>query len=222
MTRNNLEKLARRDRVVTVLMLLGLGMSVAIGSSIAFRAAPTHAQSLAGNQTGKDEWQSRYRGLRLQEARLEKTIELATKEYADANRRSYRRSGVRHFHRANVQLAKEELAKVRTDLVKIYDDARVEEVPLIWLYEVEDEKIDPSQVTGLGDYANERGFLGALATDANGEGTESDTSEDAGRNPIHLRDETPPASPDERDAVNFSYDAWRQDRGKYEGRVGVE
>lgn len=220
MTRNNLEKRAQRDGIVTVLTVLGLGMSFAVGSSLALRAGPTHAESLAEAQEKKEEWQSRYRGLRLQQARLEKTIDLATKEYADANRRSYRRSGVRHFHRANAQLAEKELEKIRVELEQIYDDARVEGIPLIWLYEVEDEKIDSSQVTGLGDYANESGFLGSVDTDDDREETESEGSENAGRNPIHLRDETPPASPDDdSDDVKFDYDTWRKDRAEYEGRA---
>jgi len=194
-------------------------MSFAVGSSLALRAAPTQAESLAEAREKKEEWQSRYRELRLQEARLEKTIDLATKEYADANRRSYRRSGVRHFHRANAQLATQELAKIRAELEQIYDDARVEEIPLIWLYEVEDEEIDSSQVTGLGDYPNENGFVGSVDSDDDREESESETSENAGRNPFHLQDETSPASADESDDVNFDYDAWRKNRAEYEGRA---
>ena len=68
-------------------------------------AGPSSAagQSEADDGELRAYWQGRYRKLRETEATLVQTVKLATKEYADSNRRSYRRSGVRHFHRTNAK-----------------------------------------------------------------------------------------------------------------------
>ncbi len=203
---------------ITIVSALGLWLPGVPG--IGVDAAAASAEDSGDMRILKQHWQDRYRALRLREARLEKTIDLATKEYADANRRNYRRSGVRHFHRTNAALAKNELAKVQKDLETIYDEARAADVPLIWLYEVEDETIDPDEVEGLGDYADGGRFFGP--SDA---AEDEDASEDDGRNPLYSRDsedEAPPAGYGESGTIEFDYEAWQEDRGKYEAQRGGE
>lgn len=91
----------------------------------------------------KATWQARYRNLRQAEVQLKRTIEDATKEYADANRRNYRRSGVRHAYQAQASNAKAELGRVEKEISGIYDEARRAGIPLTWLYEVEEETVTP-------------------------------------------------------------------------------
>ena len=162
-------------------------------------------------------WQARYRDLRMQAARLEVTIDLATKEYADANRRNYRRSGVRHFHRTNANEAKAELARVREKIASLRDEARTAGVPMSWLYEVEDEKIDLDRVQGLGDYANEGRFggKGAYAPETTDEDA-SALQDDGGRNPLYIEEPEPPAGLDDSKEKPFEYGDWLEDRGEYE------
>ena len=107
-----------------------LAIVTAAPSTILVGPSSAAAQSETGDAELRAYWQGRYRRLRNKEASLVQTVKLATKEYADSNRRSYRRSGVRHFHRTNANEAKAELAKVRAEIETIYDDARVAGVPV--------------------------------------------------------------------------------------------
>ena len=204
---------------------IALIFAAAIGSASA-APQPAFAQATAldhieGDEAAKAYWQGRYRNLRAKEARLAETVRLATKEYADANRRTYRRSGVRHFHRTNANEAKAELEIVRGELESIYDDARAAGVPLFWLDEVAEEPIDPSAVQGLGVYADDGPFGGKGAYAEEGEDDADEvgpSSDDDGRNPIYS-DESEgdePASLDDTESKRFDYDAWLRDRRTYE------
>ncbi len=166
-------------------------------------------------------WQGRYRKLRLEEARLVETERLATKEYADANRRTYRRSGVRHFHRTNANEARAELVRVRAELASIYDDARAAGIPVFWLDEVAEEPIDMNRVQGLGVYADDGPFggKGAYAEESEEGDDGGPISNDDGRNPLYSEEGEEgdePASLDDAEAKRFDYDAWLRDRRQYE------
>lgn len=188
-------------------------------------------------ETGEAElrafWQGRYRKLRHEEARLVETVKLATKEYADSNRRTYRRSGVRHFHRTNANEAKKELEAVRAEIAAMYEEASAAEVPIFWLDEVAEEPIGPGSVEGLGVYEDDGHFggKGAYAED----GDESDADPDAdpeasddGRNPLYSGegDESgggdEPASLEGDGTKKFDYEAWRANRSEYERKRAPE
>jgi hypothetical protein len=172
-------------------------------------------------------WQGRYRSLRQDEARLVETLRLATKEYADSNRRNYRRSGVRHFHRTNANEAKVELAKVREQIAACHDEVVAAGGMGAWLDEVDDEPIDPNAVQGLGVYRDD-GRFGGKGAYAEDEETKRRREEEAvpgdGRNPIYDSNEAdeaddsdePAAISDEQGNGGFNYDAWRKNRGEYE------
>lgn len=193
-------------------------------------------------ETGEAElrafWQGRYRKLRHEEARLVETVKLATKEYADANRRTYRRSGVRHFHRTNANEAKKELAVVRAEMAAMYDEASAAGVPIFWLDEVAEEPIGSGSVEGLGVYEDEGHFggKGAYAGDEDaGDGDEGDADADVdpeasddGRNPLYTGegDESgegdEPASFEGDGTKKFDYEAWRANRSEYERKRAPE
>ena len=159
----------------------------------------------------KREWQSRYRALRLQVARLELTADLATKEYADANRRNYRRSGVRHFHRENALRARIEAERVRKELGQLKETARAAELPRSWFDEVDEEPIDRGRLQALGDYREQGRFMSEEAPTGealDGAGASSPGSFDDGRNPLYE------ASPPSSDAIQplderpYTYEEW--------------
>lgn len=108
----------------------------------------------------KSYWQGRYRGLRMKEARLIETVKVSTKEYADSNRRNYRRSGVRHFHRTNANEAKAELRDVRRQIEALFGQVVEAGGSVNWFYEVDDDPIDPSRTSALGVYGDEGRFGG--------------------------------------------------------------
>ena len=154
-------------------------------------AGPSSAagQSEADDGELRAYWQGRYRKLRETEATLVQTVKLATKEYADSNRRSYRRSGVRHFHRTNANEAKAELKVVRAQIAAIYDDANAAGVPIFWLDEVAEELI---------------------GSDADRE------ADDDGRNPLYTGNDDEPASLEGDGSKKGDYEAWRANRAEYE------
>lgn len=221
-----------------VALLLAIGLAGAGFSLLLPGRAVAEVEDLAPL---KAHWQARYRSLRVEEARLVKTVELATKEYADSNRRTYRRSGVRHFHRTNANEAKAQLAIVREQIAALPDELRAAGGYQRWLDEVDDEAIDMDRVEGLGVYADdgEFGGKGAYSPDAQGE-LEEDAAriaEDDGRNPIHAGESDDsvdrtssdddlggPASADSDSGSQpgFDYESWRANRSGYEAKRAPE
>lgn len=198
-------------------------LAVAIGTAASFLLQPPVASAQAEDPAAlKAYWQNRYRDLRQDEARLVQTVKLATKEYADANRRSYRRSGVRHFHRTNANEAKKQLAEVRSQIESIYEQVVDAGGSMNWIYEVDDEGIDADDVQALGVYEDDGMFggKGAYAPSADEEALarEQDESEDEGRNPLYQQEDTDdePASLEDEGLSEYDYDAWRADRSDYE------
>lgn len=216
-TRTGRRNTRARRSIATCLLVIGLTVGAAI------LAGPPGAAADQASQDAelRSYWQGRFRKLRHDEARLAQTVALATKEYADANRRTYRRSGVRHFHRTNAREAQHELELVRAQLATIYDEARAAGVPAFWLDEVAEEKIHMDRVQGLGVYADDGPFggKGAYGPAADADDAAPDANDD-GRNPAHSGENEAggdrPASPDEAGAKRFDYEAWRKDRRQYE------
>jgi hypothetical protein len=232
--------IGRSNRVGRILGVLLLATCVAGALGLSLRPIAAAAES-GDLDAMKSHWQSRYRKLRVEEARLVETLRLATKEYADSNRRNYRRSGVRHFHRTNANEAKKQLAITRTQIESMRSDIVAAGGSVHWLDEVDDEPIDPSRVEGLGVYEDEGRFGGKgayapqpdenddadvpAAGDGPGAGDEeavSDESFDDGRNPLYSDDEDAadddedPASIDEGGFGPYDYEYWRTNREEYE------
>ncbi len=204
-------------------------LAVAIGTAASFLLQPPAASAQAEDPDAlKAYWQTRYRDLRHEEARLVQTVKLATKEYADANRRTYRRSGVRHFHRTNANEAKKELADVRSRIESIYEEVVAAGGSMNWIYEVDDEGIDADDVQALGVYEDDGMFGGkgayAPSKDDEARDADRDESEDDGRNPLYQREDTDdePASFEDEGLSDYDYDAWREDRSDYEGNRAPE
>ncbi len=219
MTRTKISARARRMRRALALFLLAFGLA---GGAAIVAGQPASAVDQTDDEGElRAYWQGRFRELRNEEARLAQTVALATKEYADANRRNYRRSGVRHFHRANAKDAEAELDLVRAEIASIYDEAREAGIPVFWLDEVAEEKIDMNRVQGLGVYVDDGPFggKGAYGPDEEEDDTAARANDD-GRNPLHAGEDAAegdrPASLDESGAKRFDYEAWRKDRRQYE------
>ncbi len=212
-----IECTTRTGRIAGALILATLIATA--GATLLEASATTAAETEADDAQLKAYWQGRLRDLRSNEARLVQTVELATKEYADANRRSYRRSGVRHFHRTNANEARAELTLVRAQLDAIYDEASAAGVQTHWLDEVAEEPIDMDAVQGLGVYrdAGEFGGKGAYAKEPDPDEADDDReARDDGRNPLYTGEDDEPASFDAEGSKEFDYDDWRKDRIDYE------
>ena len=112
--------------------------------------AESDSQKIDNPAEWKDEFKARYLALRVEEARLEKTIELATKEYADANRRQYRRSGVRHFHHVNAEAARVRLEEVKAEKKNLVEEMEDFGGFAWWVDEFEETPLNERGIEGLG------------------------------------------------------------------------
>ncbi|MBY0399664.1 hypothetical protein K2X89_05170 [Myxococcota bacterium] len=233
-------------RVVRLLAVASLALGVAGIAGLALRPVSAAAQDASLDDL-KTHWQGVYRKLRVEEARLIETARLATKEYADSNRRNYRRSGVRHFHRTNANEAKAELADVRRRIEAVFSDVVAAGGSVNWLYEVDDEPIDPNHVEGLGVYEDDGRFGGKGAygpdkaenndpdvpaiddspRDQADAAADDDDAADDGRNPLYSddekdEDEDDPASINEGGFGPYDYEYWRTNRKEYESERAPE
>lgn len=237
--------IGRADRVVRLFGALLLAIFVAGSANLGLGAAEARADSTNYEEL-KAHWQARYRKLRLEEARLIETERIATKEYADSNRRNYRRSGVRHFHRTNANEAKKQLAIVRDQIASFPAQVVAAGGSVHWLDEVDEEPIDPNRVEGLGVYEDDGRFGGKGAytpyeendddtvSPAAGGGPDLSAEDgdgaeiDDGRNPLYSDDDEKsdededPASIDEGGFGPYDYEYWRTNRKEYESERAPE
>ena len=90
-------------------------------------------------------WQSRYRTLLTNRAILTDNIAKLTHDYGQAQRRNYPRGGAREALLTQARQAERELEGVQKEIDAIFAEARMQDVPPGWLYEVEDEPIERPQ-----------------------------------------------------------------------------
>ncbi len=130
-------------------------------------AAETEEEALAK----KADWQGRYRALRNNAARMRENAKKLRRSYGLAQHANYPRGGAREEFRLQVEKAERDADDYTAKIEAFHEEARRNEIPPGWLYEVDDEPIDP----GL---------------PADQDESELETEEDReGRNPIYLDDE---------------------------------
>lgn len=156
-------------RLFCVVAVIGLSAALdGIGLSGASLFAADVA--MAGNEdpalSHKDAWQSRYRRLLENQARLRDNAEKSRENYSRARRRNYPRGGARQQFIIDAEEAERDLAKVEEETMELLEQARRDALPRNWIFEVEDEDIQAPAATGQ---------------------TERDDSDDGGRNPLYLK-----------------------------------
>jgi hypothetical protein len=153
----------------TSISILGLALLLCTASfSISMTASAQTAAADPAEQ--KDAWQSRYRRLLQDSARLAYNAEISRENYARAQRRNYPRGGARQQFLVDAEAADKELVDVKKEIEKILLEARHEALPPNWRFQVEDEPIDRPSPASASD--------------------EDDSAADrAGRNPLYLDDD---------------------------------
>jgi len=151
------------------------GATVAPMRAVAIDDAPSVDLSAAEQ---REFWQTRYRTLRQESARLEQDIAFEWELYADANRRNYRRGNARHVHRDKALELEARLKEVDAELEALPERARQLGALPGWLREVESEPI-ALPPPGASDEEE----------DAPGQPAAPGSAEDrAGRNPLYLEE----------------------------------
>jgi hypothetical protein len=164
---------------------------VAISWIVAIALAPALAIPLLADQASaeteeellakKDLWQGRYRELRNNEARMNENAKKLRAAYAQAQHANYPRGGAREEFRLQVEKAEQDAQDYGAKLVAFRDEARQNDVPPGWLYEVDDEPIDH----GLPADQDDDGF----DEDTDENDAEDEAEDREGRNPLYLDDE---------------------------------
>lgn len=160
---------SRPLRSLLSLVALALALSIGLGATLA--SAETEEELLAK----RAHWQDRYRTLLHNQAVLTRNIEKLRGDYAQAQRRNYPRGGAREAFLEKAAEQADLLAEVERELETIFREARAQDVPPGWLYEVEDEPIDTS----------------TRPASPAGDGRDDDDAgvDPAGRNPLYLDDD---------------------------------
>lgn len=134
----------RRLRKGRVLAAVLVGLALFLGAAVA-------ATSLASAMTDeeliskKEHWQKKYRTLLINRARLASDVAGLEHDYAQAQRRNYPRGGARERLRTQAAETRIQLEGIEQQIEGIFAEARADDVPPGWLYEVEDEPLDVSQ-----------------------------------------------------------------------------
>lgn len=158
-----------RAFAITTSLALFLGATAVLLWSVPETAsAQAQAQTEEEIHELRETWQNRYRALLSDRARLTRNIAAAKENYARAHRRNYPRGGARQQFLIDADSAEKELAATEREIAGIFTEARYENVPPGWLYQVEDEPIETPQPAAL---------------------DESEEQDRAGRNPIYFKDD---------------------------------
>lgn len=153
----------------TWLLALALAPALAIPFFADSASAETEEELLAK----KAEWQDRYRALRTNAARMRANAKKLRRGYALAQHANYPRGGAREELRLQYEKAERDADDYTAKIDEFHDEARRNEIPPGWLFEVDDEPIDPGVPADQDDSSLE------------------DEEDREGRNPIYLDDEDP-------------------------------
>jgi len=151
----------------TWLLALALAPALAIPVVADLASAETEEEELAK----KADWQGRYRALRNNAARMRENATKLRRAYGLAQHANYPRGGAREDFRRQVEKAERDADDYASKVESFHDEARANEIPPGWLFEVDDEPIDPG-----------------LPADQDESELEPEDDRE-GRNPIYLDDE---------------------------------
>lgn len=121
--------------------ILGLSLALdGIGLSL-FTSNTALAQGGDPALDQKLEWQQRYRIMLKNQAILADNAEKLRKNYAQANRRNYPRGGERDKFLLDAAEAEADLVQLKQETAQLLVNARRNDLPRSWFYEVDDEEI---------------------------------------------------------------------------------
>ena len=91
----------------------------------------------------KAEWQDRYRVLRNNAVRMRDNATKLRRAYGLSQHSNYPRGGARVRFKQQVLETEQKADEFEAELASFMDEARANQIPPGWIYEVEDEPVDP-------------------------------------------------------------------------------
>ena len=181
-------------RHLRMIFALFSGIALLTTASVLVEPTSAWAQSEEALQSQKEHWQSRYRSLLENAARLEHNARISRENYAQAQRRNYPRGGARQRLMLQAEQAEAELADVREEIEALHLEAQREGALPGWFYEVDDEEISiPEPASPDTSGSNDDGRNPLYADDDDGRNPlyadDDDDDDDGGRNPLYADDE---------------------------------
>lgn len=179
-------------------LAIGLAFALVIpfvaGSSVAENGATTALGTADAELAKKAEWQDRYRTLRNNAARMRDNATKLRRAYGLSQHSNYPRGGARLEFKQQVLDTERKADDYEAQVADFADEARKNQIPPGWIYEVDDEPVD----------------LGTPAAADDDESTHAIKSPD-GRNPLYFDgddedDESDDSDDDEEDSED-PYDA---------------
>lgn len=178
---------------------LGLTLGIACATSLA--PAPARAEDEQGDvdqeSLKKAEWQDRYRVLRNNAVRMRDNAIKLRRAYSLSQHSNYPRGGARERFKQQVLETERKADQYEAELAQFQEEARQEQIPPGWIYEVEDEPVDPGSPASFGD-----------------DEATHEAAAPAGRNPAFYddADESDEEDEDERDDRGDAFDDFNDDR----------
>lgn len=129
-----------------------LAISLASVSSV-FLLAPAPATAAADDEevAKKTEWQGRYRMLRNNAVRMRNDATKLRRAYSLSHHSNYPRGEARERFKQQVLDAEHKADDYEAQMASFLEEARQSQIPPGWIYEVEEEPIDPGSPAAVGE-----------------------------------------------------------------------
>lgn len=129
------------------LLAIALAPALAIPLLPADASAQTEEEELAR----KAEWQDRYRTIRNNAVRMRDNAIKLRRAYKLSQHSNYPRGGARLRFKQQVEETENKAEEFERDLASFVDEARENQIPPGWIYEVDDEPVDPGTPAAFDD-----------------------------------------------------------------------
>jgi hypothetical protein len=129
-----------------------LAISLASISPI-FLLVPAPATAAADDEevAKKAEWQDRYRALRNNSVRMRDNATKLRRAYSLSQHSNYPRGGARERFKQQVIDTERKADDYEAQMASFLDEARQNQIPPGWIYEVDEEPIDPGSPAAVGE-----------------------------------------------------------------------
>ncbi|MEZ4330575.1 MAG: hypothetical protein R3F35_02400 [Myxococcota bacterium] len=183
--------------LVASTLVLTLGIASATGLTPSLARAEEEQGDLDQESLKKAEWQDRYRALRNNAVRMRDNAIKLRRAYSLSQHSNYPRGGARERFKQQVIETEQKADQYEADLARFQDEARQEQIPPGWIYEVEDEPVDPGSPASFGE-----------------DEPTHEAAAPAGRNPAYYGDEgeADEWDEDEQDDRGDAFDDFNDDR----------
>ncbi|MFO0687529.1 MAG: hypothetical protein U0900_02365 [Myxococcota bacterium] len=134
-------------------LLAAATLAIALTSvSAAFLLAASPAMAAADDEdvAKKAEWQDRYRVLRNNAVRMRDNAIKLRRAYSLSQHSNYPRGGARERFKQQVLDTERKATDYERQMASFLDEARQNQVPPGWIYEVDEEPIDPGSPAAVG------------------------------------------------------------------------